>query len=249
MQIIQISDLHIGEKGDDTPERLKMAANLVECISHINQLTPQPDLLLITGNITHDGSVEAAMHAREMLDTLNCPYKLVCGPQDDRRTTLAVFDHACANEVGGVVSYMVEDFPLRMIGLDSLGHNGTGGNICQKRLHWVNDHLAEKPDQPTLIFMHHPPMKTGIAKVDVDGFNNAEIFGQMVKHYSNIKGILCGHINFASHTGWNETMVSSAPGMGMEAALEVEVGGKAPAYNLHHFTPDGDLVSRTVYLG
>lgn len=249
MQIIQISDLNIGEKGDDHPERLKMADNLLECIKHINQLTPQPDLLLITGNITHDGAPASAIHAREMLDTLNCPYKLVCGPQDDRRTTLAVFDHACANEVGGVVSYMVEGFELRMIGLDSLGHNGTGGHICQKRLHWVNDRLAENPDQPTLIFMHHPPMKLGMPAVDADGFNNAEVFGQLVKYYSNIKGILCGHINFACHAGWNETMVSSAPSMGMEPALDVAVGGKAPAYNLHHFTQDGDLISRTVYLG
>ena len=241
MRIIHISDLNIGPKGDDAPARQKMAANLTDCVAHVNQLDAQPDLLLITGNITDDGSLEAAQHAREILDTLNCPYKLVCGPQDDRRTTLAVFDHACANEVGGVVSYLVEGYDLRLIGLDSLGHNGTGGNICQKRLHWVNDHLAGNQTQPTLIFMHHPPLKLGIANVDADGFNNADIFGQMVKHYSNIKGILCGHINFACHAGWNETVVSTAPSMGM--------GDTAPGYNLHHVTEDGDLVSRTVYLG
>lgn len=246
MHIIHISDLYIGEKDGQNLDAVKMAENLLTTIAHINQLTPQPDLVLITGNITNNGSVESATHAREILDTLTSPYKLVCGPNDDRRTTLAVFDHACGNEVGGVVSYMVEGFPLRLIGLDSLGHNGTGGHICQKRLNWVNDRLEENQTQPTLIFMHHPPMKLGMDNVDAGGFNNAEYLGQIVNHYSNIKGIICGHLNFACHAGWNETTVSVAPSMGMASVLD---DAKAPAYNLHHFTEDGDIVSRTVYLG
>lgn len=252
MRIIQISDLHIAAKADESPAAITMSENLKKCISHINQLPRQLDLLLVTGNITSNGSIEAASHARELLDTLDCPYRLVPGPNDDRRTTLGVFDHACANEVGGVVSYMVEGFALRLIGLDSLGHNGTGGHICQKRLNWVHDRLAENPSQPTLIFMHHPPMETGIQAVDADGFNNSGYFGQLVAHFPNIKAVLCGHINFASHTGWNGSVVSTAPSMGMPPALDAAVAGgvtaEAPAYILHHFTENGDLVSRVIYL-
>jgi 3',5'-cyclic AMP phosphodiesterase CpdA len=248
MRIVHISDLYICEKDSDDPAAIVMIENLRKCIAHFNALEPAPDLLLVTGNITSNGSIESAMHARELLDTLDFPYKLVCGPNDDRRTTLTVFDHACGNEVGGVVSYMVEGFALRLIGLDSLGHNGTGGHICQKRLNWVNDRLAENMTQPTAIFMHHPPMKTGIAKIDEDGFNNAEYFGQLVAHYSHIKAIFCGHINFACHTGWNETVVSSAPGMGINPMLDDEGVADTPAYNLHRFTEYGDVISRTIYL-
>ncbi len=252
MRIVQISDLNIGAKGDENPAAKKMAENLQLTIANVNQLTPKPDLVLINGNITNDGSPESAAHARELLDTFEMPYKLVCGPQDDRRTTLGVFEHACANEVGGVVSYMVEGFDLRIIGLDSLGHNGTGGHICQKRLNWVNERLAENQTKPTLIFMHHPPMKLGMQAADAEGFNNADVFGQLVQHYSHIKAIFSGHVNFASHTCWNETVVSTAPSMGMESALDTMETGEAvsgaPAYNIHHYTEFGDLVSRTVYL-
>lgn len=248
MRIVQISDLHIGEKGDDSPVSVKMLANVVKTITHINQLDPQPDLVVINGNITSNGTIEASMNAREVLDALNCPYKLVPGPNDERQNLFGTFaDKATANEVGGVLSYLVEGFPMRLIGLDSLGHHGVGGRVCPKRLNWLNTHLSSDTSVPTIIFTHHVPMKTGAAAADADGFENGENLGAVVAQYSNINRILCGHINLATHTAWQGTIVTSAPSMGMPSGLE-EGEAPAPAYHLHQMGEHGDLVTRTVFV-
>lgn len=249
MYIAQISDLYIAPKNDETANAIKMVTNLKKCIAHINKRTVKPDLVLITGNITNNGSVDACIHARELLDQLDCTYKLVPGPNDDRRITLSIFEHACANEVGGVLSYVVNDYPLRLIGLDSMGHNGTGGFICPKRQDWLYGNLAEMPSQATLIFMHHSPINLGVSEIGEEPLGNALQLGQIISSFTNIKGIICGHVNFASHTSWHGTVISTAPSMGIPLAHDsVEDVDDAPAYNMHHFTKNEDLVSRTIYL-
>jgi len=124
----------------------------------------------------------------EVLDALNCPYKLVPGPNDERQNLFGTFaDKATANEVGGVLSYLVEGFPMRLVGLDSLGHHGVGGRVCPKRLNWLNTHLSSDTSVPTIIFTHHVPMKTGAPAADADGFENGENLGAVVAQYSDNK--------------------------------------------------------------
>ena len=248
MRIVQISDLNIAAKGDDTPRSVTMLDNLVSAIASINQFAPSADLVLITGNITGDGSIEASMHAREILDGLKCPYKLVPGPNDDRQNLFGTFaDKAVANEVGGVLSYVVQGFPIRCIGLDSLGHHGVGGRVCPKRLNWLNEHLASDVTIPTVIFTHHIPVSVGLP-TDVEPFDNGDQLGAVIAQYSNVKRLLCGQINVAVHVGWHGTIVTSAPSMGMASGLADE-GGIQAAYHLHDLTDQGELVTRSVPVG
>ena len=248
MRIVQISDLHIGKKGDDSPDAAKMLANVVSTVAHHNRLDPLPDLVVINGNVTAHGTLDASQHARELLDELHCTYKLVPGPNDNRQTLFDTFaDKATANEVGGVLSFLVDDFPIRLIGLDSLGHHGTGGRVCPKRLNWLNIHLSSDTQVPTVIFTHHVPMQIGEPAVDAGGFDNGDNLGMVVAQYDNVCCILCGHINLATHTAWNGTIVTSAPSMGMPSALDGDQT-PAPAYHLHQMGEHGDLVTRTVYV-
>ena len=49
-----------------------------------------------------------------------------------------------------------------------------GGEITEAQASWLDARLNEKPTQPTMIFMHHPPTKCGVLKTDVDGFVGKE---------------------------------------------------------------------------
>ncbi len=63
MLIAQISDLHISKAGTKTLGIAPMARNLERCVQHINQLRLRPDLVLVTGDISNSGEIEALVCA------------------------------------------------------------------------------------------------------------------------------------------------------------------------------------------
>ena len=60
MLIAQISDTHIAGWGKKAYGIVPTAENLARCVDHINQFDPQPDLVLVTGDITYTGLAEEA---------------------------------------------------------------------------------------------------------------------------------------------------------------------------------------------
>ena len=255
MLIVQISDLHIVEKGQKTLGIAPMAQNLQKCVAHINQLNPKPDLVLATGDITNDTSLEQAQYARQLLDQLNCPYFIIPGNHDNRQVLLDVFGESiCPGNVDGMINYVLEDYPIRMIGIDSTKPKTVGGDMCQKRLQWLDDRLAEDTQKPTIIFMHHPPIKVGVLEADFDGFAGADMLGEIIEKHTNIERIICGHIHLPTHTKWHGTIISTAPSMGMQLGLDLTMEKasefilEAPGYQLHHLTEHGDIITHTVYV-
>jgi len=84
MLIAQISDPHIVAPGQKAYGIAPTADYLMDCIEHINQQYPAPDLVLIIGGICNSGQKEELSHAASLLQKLRCPYYLVPGNHDDR---------------------------------------------------------------------------------------------------------------------------------------------------------------------
>ena len=68
LQIVQISDTHIS---NDVPQRLN---DLEQCVNVINNLPTQPDIVVHTGDISHDALAQEYHNARQQLDKLKAPY-------------------------------------------------------------------------------------------------------------------------------------------------------------------------------
>ena len=253
MLIVQLSDLHIAGWDRKAYGVAPTAENLALCVEHINQLIPKPDLVLITGDITCDGLAEEAECAASLLAKLHYPYFIVPGNHDDRSTLWSVFhEHACPCKGKDFINYVVEGYDIRLIAMDSSIPGAPGGEMCIKRIDWLEKQLSAESKKPTIIFMHHPPVKFGVLETDTDGFIGTDRLGTVIAKYSNIKALLCGHVHLASHTGWCGTVISTAPSMGLELLLDLtlkrpsEFALTPPGYLLHYFTPEKNLVSHII---
>ena len=255
MLIVQISDTHIVGHGENTLGVAPMAANLAACVVHINGLVPRPDVVLLSGDVTDTGLLAEVAHAAQILKNLRCPLYIVPGNHDDSDALWSVFGgEECPSRTDAGIDYVIEDFTVRIIALDSKSPDGAGGALSSAQLDWLDARLAEAPNRPTVIFMHHPPVKCGILETDVDGFIGADRLGEIVSKHSNIERILCGHIHLLVHTRWNGTIVSTAPSMGMQLGLDLTMQREsafflaAPGYQLHHWTPQENLITHTIYV-
>ncbi len=256
MLIVQISDIHIVEKGKLTLGIAPMARNLEICIDHINQLTPKPDIVLVTGDISDTGAIEEVEHAASLLRNLQCPFYVIPGNHDDLSSLWSVFGkNACPSRIDQSINYVIEGFDVRLIGMDSTISDAPGGELCQTRLAWLDDRLSEANNQPTIIFMHHPPVKFSVLESDEDGFIGADALGKIVEKYSNIERLICGHIHLPALARWHGTIVSTAPSTGMKLGLDLSMTKEseffleAPGYQLHYWTPHQNLITHTVKAG
>ncbi len=255
MLIAQISDTHVPGWGKKTYGIAPMAENLALCVDHINRCNPQPDVVLVTGDITNSGAIEEAEQAASLLGRLQCPFYIIPGNHDDQSSLGAAFsDQAYPSGYQGFSNYVIEDFDVRLIAMDSTVPGEPGGKICEARAKWLDGCLSEAKKRPTVIFMHHPPVKCGVLETDIDGFVGADLLGNVVEKYTNIEGIICGHIHLPTHARWRGTVVSTAPSTGMQLGLDLTLKRpsefilEAPGYQLHFWTPQEDLVTHTVYV-
>ncbi len=255
MLIAHISDPHVAGPGKKAYNIAPTAENLARCVEHINRLEPRPQVVLITGDITYSGAAAEAENAAQILQGLRFPFYLVPGNHDRRETLWAVFgERACPSRSAGFISYVIPGYDLHLIGLDSTVPGAPGGKIDPQRADWLDEQLARCAAKPTVLFMHHPPVKCGVLETDEDGFEGVALLGKVIARHAHVQRILCGHIHLEAHAAWQGTVVSTAPSTGMQLVLDLTMTQpsafvlEAPGYQLHYWTPEGHLVSHTVYV-
>ena len=224
-------------------------------MDHLNRLDPRPDLVLATGDLCHPGTAEDYALLGSLLSRLTMPVHLIPGNHDDRALLRAGFrDHGYLPADGEFLHYVLEDHPLRLIGLDTIVPGEDGGIMCDERLAWFAARLAEAPERPTLVFMHHPPVETGQPLIDGMNCRNGEAFGRVVASHPQIQAVVCGHVHRPIHLAWNGTSIITAPSTCRQFPLEMRPGvgitplSEPPACRLYLWRPTGNLVAHLSYI-
>ncbi len=254
MLIAQITDMHVMPEGELMGHVVPTNAMLEAAIARINALTPAVDVILATGDLTEGGSAEAYATLRRILGAAQAPVFMVPGNHDNPETMRAAFPDLAYWGDAGPMHYVVDDWPLRLIGLDTRKPQHPRGEMDGTRLSWLKAQLDTKPADPTLIFMHHPPFRTGIWWMDAIGLSGADALGDLLLGYSNIEAVVCGHIHRSIARRWGGTIATVAPSTAHQMMLDLAGSNflkstkEPPGLALHHWTRDTGLVTHAVYV-
>ncbi|MHA1598704.1 MAG: phosphodiesterase [Alphaproteobacteria bacterium] len=228
MIIAQISDLHLRTDGRPLKGKVDSVAALEAATRHLNALSPRPDLVLVTGDLVNKALAQDYAGLRRMLDQLAMPYYVIPGNHDDRAMMHETFfDLGYLPDDDSFLHYTLEDHPLRLVGLDTKHDDGDGGEYCARRLAWLDATLSERPDRPTFIFMHHPPFATGIGFMDKPAFIGADDLQAVIARHSQVKHIVSGHMHRDITVAWGGTVVSVAPSVVFQMAMDFNDGAKS----------------------
>jgi 3',5'-cyclic AMP phosphodiesterase CpdA len=222
MILAQISDSHIMRKGRLLHHMVNTAKHLRRCVARLNALEPRPDAVIATGDLVDAGKPREYKRLRKILEELTVPLYVVPGNHDRRAAFREAFaDHRYLPADAETIDYAIDEYGVRLIALDSTWPGESGGGLDRRRLGWLDERLTEAPGRPTLIFMHHPPFKTGIRQLDAPGFHGVDEFGAIVERHGNVERIACGHIHRAMQVRWRGTIVCTAPSTAHQFALEL----------------------------
>lgn len=250
--IAQITDTHIGYDPDGGLNE-ENYLRFVSVLDHIRAQPHKPDLLVLSGDLADRGDTASYALLKQALAQCPFPAYPMAGNHDQRTGLLGAFPEF--KDANGFAQYAIECDGLRVLCLDTLEHGRHGGAFCETRAAWLAQQLDTYPDTPTLIFMHHPPVVTGIEWMDPKPHEAwFQRFHATVARHNQIVGIKCGHLHRPLHATVARIPLSVAPAVAPAVALDLRpidihhpdnrviVNAEPPYYSLHRWH-DGQLVT------
>lgn len=226
MLLAQITDTHIKADGRMAYGMVDTVGYLRRAIKHVSEFRPAVDAVILTGDLTDRGGSQEFKELRRHLEDLAIPCFPVPGNHDHRDRFRAAFaDHPLVGSCQKFVQYAVDDYPFRLIGLDTTEPGEPHGYLCPERLKWLDECLAAVPDKPTLVFLHHPPFETGIRHMDVQNLINGDEFMDSLARHRQVKHVACGHVHRPSEVTLRGVGVSIAPNGAHSVTLDLDPSG------------------------
>jgi 3',5'-cyclic-AMP phosphodiesterase len=238
--LIQLSDPHIGASWGT----LDPLGRLRATIAAVHRLADEPDAVVVSGDLTHDGTPDQYALVKTELAALDVPIYVIPGNHDDRAAL-----RACFGLPGGdsaPIDYVADLGPLRLFLLDSTIPGEDGGALGREQVEWLGRNLAES-GQPALVVLHHPPVRIGIDPVDsicLDEQARLEL-GRLSATNPHMRAVAAGHLHraimasvgccpaFTAPSAYSQFAIDPTRPAGLRVAHE-----DPPAFLIHRFVDD-----------
>lgn len=241
--LLQISDTHLGAdwKGVDPDECLQRA---VEAILGLPQ---RADALVISGDLTQNGTPEEYARLRQLVAPLDLEPHVLPGNHDLRGPMREAF--GLPGEGEEPASHAVDLGPLRLVCLDSTIPGAEAGSLDEGRIDWLEATLAAEREKPTVLAMHHPPLSTAIPSFDAIGLapGSRQELAEVLTRHPQVIRVIAGHVHRPIAAELAGRTVLSIPSTYLQAALtfvpaEIEMSPDPPGFAIHAWH-DGALTS------
>jgi Icc protein len=214
--LLQISDPHIGAgwEGADPDECLLRA------VEAILSLPDRPDALLVSGDLADNGAPEEYRRLRDLLAPLDLEPQVLPGNHDLRAPLREAF--GLPGEGAEPLSHVVELGPLRLVCLDSTIPGAEGGSLDGGRIEWLEAALAADGETPTVVALHHPPLRTEIPTFERIGLapESREALAAVLARHPQVLRVVAGHVHRAIVAELAGRAVVTVPSTYMQAALD-----------------------------
>ena len=151
--IVQLSDTHVGFQGPPDPLGTKAFERAVDIV---NALDPQPDLILFTGDLTHEAEVPGE-HAKRMqlFQTLTARLKTKTVKYVPGEHDAALDNGVLYRQFFGETRYSFDHRGVHFIALDNVSSGKPA--VGAEQIEWLKRDIARYPHTaPIIVFTHRP---------------------------------------------------------------------------------------------
>lgn len=238
LQVIQLTDAHLSREdsgtllGMNTRESLNAVLDLVQRNGH------DPDLVLVTGDISQDGSEESYQCFQERMHVFGCPVYWFLGNHDNYQAMVQIVAGTEA------LDRVVVRNGWKLIFLDSSVPNKVYGRLGSDELRLLERELSSDPHLHTMICFHHHPIDVQSAWLDSIGLRNRDELFEIVDRHDNVRLILWGHVHQEVDLERNRVRMLASPSTCVQfkpGSREFAVDTAAPGYRWLNLYQDGSI--------
>ncbi len=256
MLIAHLSDPHVRPEGELYQGVVDSNAQFAAAIAHVNALDPQPDLVLLSGDLVDHGRADEYAMLTLMLADLAMPVLAIPGNHDERRAFRTAFTAQSWLPANGPINYVADTLgPVRIVALDVTLPGLHHGVVSEEGAAWLDRVLAAEPTRPTIVMMHQPPFDTGIPYMDPYACCEGQRLAAVVARHPQVERILCGHVHRVMQMRFGGTTLCTAPSTTTAIALQLRPDAmpashiEPPAMLLHHWQEGTGLITHVVPIG
>jgi Icc protein len=257
MLIAHLSDPHLRPRGHLYQGVVDSNAMFEAALRHLDALIPQPDLVLLSGDIVDEGTTSEYAVAADMLSRIRQPLLVIPGNHDGREAFRSCFSHHHYLASSGPLHFAVGDQgAVRILGLDVTVPGKHYGEMDDAACRWLEQQLAAEPGRPSIVMMHQPPINSGIGYIDKYNCRQGERLAEIISRYPAVERVLCGHIHrFMQVRFGGTTLLMTAPSTTTAIALRLQQNAEPasfvepPAMLLHHWRSETGLITHFVPIG
>jgi Icc protein len=204
VRVLQLSDSHLaanrqaGYRGQNADSNLR---NLLPAARAWD-----PDLVLLTGDVSEDASPASYARAAVMLGTIGAPLLALPGNHDDpaemsRHFPLGPWQGPFAREAG----------PWLIVLMDSTVRGGISGSFSQQYLERFDRVLRGSRASFVLVALHHQPVPVDAPWIDRYPLEQPQRFLDFIDRDRRVRCIVWGHIHHDYRAERNGVMLLGAP--------------------------------------
>jgi Icc protein len=188
LRIAQITDTHLYAD----PNGKLLGLNTRHCLQQVVALAAdrQPQLVIATGDLTHDGSPAAYRQLRACFDPLQVSVYCLPGNHDEAGSLRHCLGDASYHSISSV---QINGWQLAFV--DSTVQGSDGGHLSIRELARLDETLAQAPQLPAIVWLHHQPVLIGSRWLDSMAVDNADDFFQIIDRYPQVRAVVWGHVH------------------------------------------------------
>ena len=212
MRIIHMSDLHLTKDGcpiweTNTMEHFNQSIDIIRGMQNI-------DAILVTGDISDDGSEWTYQYADRLFSSLGIPTLCCPGNHDSLKMMLEGYQPSFYQVLPS--SRKIEGWKIVMLNSvtpaeEDPNQNKARGFLSEESLSYIEQELKE--GLATIIALHHPPLEPG-GWLNRRLLENREAFNQTIESYPNARLVLYGHIHYFTEVQQGHIRYSSSTSVG-----------------------------------
>ena len=142
---------------------------------------------------------------------------------------------------------------LLVIGLDSSVPESAHGHLTDETLSFLAAKLDAQEGQPTIVTLHHPPVLTGIEKMDIQNLRESKELKTILSGYNGELRLTCGHVHRNIVAPFGKVICHIAPGVSHAVTMDLRISApncltKEPGgFLLHEMR--GGILTHTIPIG
>ncbi|MCP8465129.1 3',5'-cyclic-AMP phosphodiesterase [Pseudomonas sp. ZM23] len=236
--LVQLSDSHLFAEPDGRLLGMDTADSLSQVVRLVRDEQTDIGLVLATGDLSQDGSLESYQRFRDITAPIAAPIRWFPGNHDE-------LDSMRAAAAGtDLLDPVIDLGAWRVILLDSTISGAVPGQVTDDQVALLERAIEDAPSKHLLISFHHHPVPIGSLWMDRIGIYNPEKLFAVLDRYPNVRCLLWGHVHQEIDRMRGDVRLLASPSTCVQFTPGSEdfcVDSPAPGYRWLRLYPDGLL--------